>query len=499
MKKRSFPAVPLALALLWGCCCPPATPAAGPEIAEIRVIDAETKRGIPLVELVTVNDQRFVTDNAGRIAFLEPGLLNREIFFTVHGHGYQAPADAFGIVGVRVTPRAGQTVEVPLKRTIIAHRLARLTGEGLWRDTLLLGEPLPLAESKNPGRVAGQDSVQAAIYRDKVYWFWGDTNQMRYPLGLFRVAGATTPVPAGDISHGLAYDYFCDRDGFARAMMPLPERPEGVVWIFGVCTVPDGKNGEKLIGHYSRRKGLVDEIEHGIAVYDDEKNQFVIARQLPLEEKWRFPIGHPVIHEEAGRRWLMFGDAFPNIRVPATLEAILDPKQYEAFSHRPADGAGWAWRKDAPPTDSKLEAGLLKSRQMPANDARFSPLDANGKDRITLHTGSARWNEHRKKWVFVGNRFGGPTSPLGEVWYAEADHPAGPYLRTVRVAIHDRQTFYNVAHFPFLDRDGGRTIHFEGTYSNEFSGNPEKTARHNYNQILYRLDLEDEGLKVLRK
>ena len=101
--------------------------------------------------------------------------------------------------------------------------------------------------------------------------------------------------------------------------------------------------------------------------------------------------------------------------------------------------------------------------------------------------------------MFVGNRFGGPTSPLGEVWYAEADHPAGPYLRTVRVAIHDRQTFYNVAHFPFLDRDGGRTIHFEGTYSNEFSGNPEKTARHNYNQILYRLDLEDEGLKVLRK
>jgi hypothetical protein len=37
--------------------------------------------------------------------------------------------------------------------------------------------------------------------------------------------------------------------------------------------------------------------------------------------------------------------------------------------------------------------------------------------------------------------------------------------------------------------DGGRTIHFEGTYTNDFSGNPYKTPRYNYNQVLYRLDL----------
>jgi hypothetical protein len=29
-----------------------------------------------------------------------------------------------------------------------------------------------------------------------VYWFWGDTSRMNYPLGLFRMAGATTPAPA---------------------------------------------------------------------------------------------------------------------------------------------------------------------------------------------------------------------------------------------------------------------------------------------------------------
>ena len=53
--------------------------------------------------------------------------------------------------------------------------------------------------------------------------------------------------------------------------MPLPQRPEGVVWIDAVAVVPDEHGNERLLGHYSRRKGLADELEHGIAVFDDEK------------------------------------------------------------------------------------------------------------------------------------------------------------------------------------------------------------------------------------
>ena len=52
-----------------------------------------------------------------------------------------------------------------------------------------------------------------------------------------------------------------------------------------------------------------------------------------------------------------------------------------------------------------------------------------------------------------------------------------------------------VCHHAFLDRDGGRVIHFEGTYTNDFKGNPWKTPRYNYNQVLYRLDL---GNKILQ-
>ncbi len=39
----------------------------------IRVVDAETGRGVPLVELETVNHLRFYTDSNGTVAFREPG------------------------------------------------------------------------------------------------------------------------------------------------------------------------------------------------------------------------------------------------------------------------------------------------------------------------------------------------------------------------------------------------------------------------------------------
>ena len=68
----------------------------------------------------------------------------------------------------------------------------------------------------------------------------------------------------------------------------------------------------------------------------------------------------------------------------------------------------------------------------------------------------------------------------------------------VKVATHDRQTFYNVCHHAFLDRAGGRLVHFEGTYTNDFSGNPDRTPRYNYNQVLYRLDLGDPALRAAR-
>jgi hypothetical protein len=487
--------------------------------AEIRVVDATTHRGVPLVELETVNGLRFITDNAGRVAFHEPELMGREVFFTVRSHGYEAPKDGFGISGVRITPRTDHPGEIKITRRIVAERLCRLTGEGRYRDSLLLGHRPPLDESPHPGRVAGQDSIQAAVYHDKVYWFWGDTQRMEYPLGLYRMAGATTAIPDpinpnSDPALGIAYDYFTDpKTGFARAMMPLLERPEGVVWVSAVFVVPDDSGTDRLVGHYSRRKGLKGEYEQGIAVFNDDRAIFEPVKQLPLTETWRRPNGHPILYRDGGRQWLLFGSPNPNVRVPATLKDVLDPTRYQAFTcARPTrdgkpddpdlgtDGKPvWRWQKEQPPTDSKTEHQWVKYGKLKAEHARFCPADVSAPaDRVVLHSGSVRWNEYRKRWVLLAGQIGGKSSLLGEVWYAEADSPTGPFPFAVKVLTHDRQTFYNVCHHSFLDRDGGRTIHFEGTYTNDFSGNPDKTARYNYNQILYRLDLDAVALRAVR-
>ncbi|MGE5190978.1 MAG: hypothetical protein ACM3U2_00660 [Deltaproteobacteria bacterium] len=486
--------------------------------AEIRVVDAATGRGVPLVELETVNSLRFVTDNAGRVAFQEPGLMNQETFFFVRSHGYEAPKDGFGFAGARVTPRAGESAEIKLSRRIVAERLCRLTGEGLYRDSILLGYDPPLPASAHPGKVAGQDSIQATVYRGKVYCFWGDTLQMKYPLGLFRMAGATTGLadpndPGSDPANGIVYDYFTDRStGFARAMMPLAERPEGVVWVGAVFVVPDEDGSERLVGHYSRRKGLADELEQGIAIFNDKQAVFEPVRQLPLDEKWRRPGGHPIVWEEAGTKWLLFGSPNPNVRAPARLPDVLDTGKYEAFTCLKAGSAGapepnlgadgkpvWRWQRELPPVDSKTEARWIQDGRLKPEYARFCPSGASSPaSRVALHSGSVRWNEYRKRWVLVAGQMNGTASVLGEVWYAEATSPTGPFSKAVKILTHDRQTFYNVCHHSFLDRDGGRTIHFEGTYTHDFSGNPEKTPRYNYNQVLYRLNLESPALEPAR-
>ena len=413
------------------------------------------------------------------------------------------PADGFGSRGVRVTPDPDRPATIEVNREIVAERLGRLTGAGRWRDSALLGYDVPPASN---GRVVGQDGTQATPYRGRIHWFWGDTSRVAHPLGLFRTAAATTPPPdpGGDVLSELRFDYFTGEDGFVRAAIPLPGRPAGVVWIDGVCTAPDADGVDRLVCHYSRRKGLAEQLDHGVAVWDDAAAVFRSATTLPNDETWRHPSTHPTRYAENGTDWLLFGAPAPNVRVPATLAAVLDPARYEAFT--PADAGGdlpdgppeWRWQNELPPAGSRDERRWLDAGRLAPNDARFLPADAaTPADRVTLHSGSVHWNAYRGRWVLVAGQIGG-TSELGEVWYAEADAPTGPFRVAVKVASHDRQSFYNVVRHPFLDADGGRAIQFEGTFTRDFSGNPEAVPRYEYNQLLYRLDLDDPRLAPAR-
>src|SRR4029453_8604988 len=95
---------------------------------EIQIQDAGTGRGVPLVELVTVNKMRYVTDSAGGVGFFEPGLMGKALFFDINAQGYQVGKDGFGIAGARLKVEEGGSTVVKLRRLNIAERLYRCTG-----------------------------------------------------------------------------------------------------------------------------------------------------------------------------------------------------------------------------------------------------------------------------------------------------------------------------------------------------------------------------------
>lgn len=460
----------------------------------IHVIDDQTGRSVPLTEFRTVNDIRCITDNAGWIAFHEPGLMNREVWFYLSlAPGYEMKKDGFGYTGIRVTPVGGGSTTVKITRSNIAERIARTTGQGMYRDSELLGLPHPLPNMNNGG-VMGQDSVQAAPYRGKIFWMWGDTNVPQYPLGNFRMTGANTPLDVKPES-GIAFDYFTDpaAPSHLRGMMTDPQ--PGAVWLFGVLSVQDRDAQEVLIAHYGRYKGLAPPEEHGICRYNDERGVFEKTVPLSKEEKWRYPEGNTVRVKNSEGDYFYFAHPYCNTRVRATLEDVLKPASYEALRFNESSKE-WQWQRAEPPTELGEETKLLLTRKMSPEQSRYRLKDAASGKLVKLHGASVNWNDYRKRFVLIGLQSGDATdpSPLGEVWYAEADEVSGPWHQAVKVASHPRYSFYNPVHHAFLDAEGGKVIYFQGTYSLEFSGNPLAPARYDYNQLMYRLDLSDKRL-----
>lgn len=443
---------------------------------EIQILDADSGRGIPMVELETVHRLRWISDSAGRVAFNEPGLLNQEVFFSIRSPGYEVPKDGFGYAGARWKTVPGTTSTLRLKRRNIAERLYRITGAGIYRDSVLLEKPTPLTNPVLNAGVLGQDSVQAAVFKKQVFWFWGDTNLANHPLGHFGTAGATSALPAHgglDPERGVDLEYFVNAQGHSRPVAPLAGKSSDPIWLDGVCVVPDSKGEEQLFAHYSRMKSLSERVAHGLAVFDAAEGLFKAAETLEAKETWRHPAGQAERHGDH----VYFGNPFPIVRVPATAESVSEPKAYEIWSEG-------EWRREG-----DLRA-TLKS------DA-FRPLDIATRQRIRLHGGSVRWNSFRQRWVLIAVQDGG-TSPLGEVWYSEADAITGPWPAAAKILTHENYSFYNPCHHPFFDGASGRVIYFDGTYSHTFSGNRHPTPGYDYNQIMYRLDLEDPRLAAVR-
>lgn len=430
------------------------------EPCRIEIVDKENGWPVPLVELRTTHEARFVSDNAGLIALEDTELLGREVFFHVKGHGYGVKKDGFGYEGVRVTPAAGGKLKIEVERTNIAKRLGRLTGAGLFAEAAKLGQPLPLPETG----VFGCDSVLMARHGSKLFWLWGDTTMPGYPLGVFDSTAALTdlqPIKKFEPPLAMPYEHFRDDKNKPRGVAKMPG--DGPTWLGGMASVPDKDGKPQLVALYSKIKGHLDEYEVGLCRWDQEAKSFKQVKAVWKAgdgKKPLLPRGHPFTWADpAGKKWLMFGDPFPTVRCPATYEAWSDPATWE-----------------------KVEE--------PA-----APRSAVDGSEVKPHRGSVVWNPFRKRWITIFTQTFGKPSAYGEIWYAEAESPTGPWGKAVKVLTHENYTFYNPKIHAELTPENASFIVFEGTYTAEFADKPQPTPKYNYNQILYRLDLDDPKLK----
>lgn len=478
----------------------------------IKVVDDETGRGIPLVELTTTNKIKLYTDSAGYVAFNEPGLMNQSVFFSLFSHGYQVEPDFFGNRGQAVDVVPGGSVTLTMERVNIAERLYRMTGQGIYRDSVMLGLGTPIEEPVLNGKVMGSDSVQTIKYKNKLYWFWGDTDRPAYPLGNFRVTGATSELPGSgglDPDVGVNLSYFTKEDGFVKSLVPPLPDGAGIAWIFGLMTAKDATGKERLLAGYSTHNP--DLTAFGILAFNDEQQEFEQLVQFPSKDDWRHPGGQATYYEENGQGYWVFTEhKMPNLRVPNSLAAITDYTQYEAFTcltpgtvyngagtsiERDATGKPvWGWKLNTPPLKQSEEKELLRLGVLaPSDPVYFQLKDVDTGNEVELAMSTVEWNDYRQKYVMIGQQVGGTSSGLGEIWFAEAAKPQGPWTTAKKIVTHANYTFYNPAHDEFFDKDGGRILYFEGTYTNTFTS-AEPTPRYNYNQILYKLNLDDPKL-----
>lgn len=483
----------------------------------IEVVDSATGRGVPLVQLQATDQTRYITDSQGIIAFDEPGLMGEAVWFTVSSHGYEFPEESFGLRGVTLTPHPGVSIRLEIHRLNIAERMYRVTGRGIYRDSLKAGREAPLAQPLLNGRVMGQDSCQTALYRGRIYWFWGDTNRPGHFLGNFAMAGATSRLPSdGGLppAVGVELDYFVDPEsGFAKPMAPIDRGDAAPVWLDAVLTVEDPEGRERMLAHYQRVKGL-QPVEQGMMLYDDDSDQFEVISRIPLDVQVA-PGGHPFSAEVDGQRYFYFPVPYPAVRVKADWRSVRDISAYEAFTCL-RDGAAfdpqdpaidrdeqghpkWRWRKGTAVLEPGQLRDLIDRGVIARTRCPFRLQDVDSGAPVLLHRSSVEWNAFRNRWVMIGVELQG-ASMVGEVWYAEADAPEGPWVHAKKVATHamksNNQDFYNPKQHAYFAEEDGKRIYFEGTYTHTFSGNPCPTPLYDYNQLMYRLDLSDDRLRM---
>ena len=363
----------------------------------IEVVDDATGRGVPLVELRTVNEIRLVTDSNGVAALSRAGadgrpagLLPRvEPRLRVPQGRLRLPRQ--GAAG----PRRASRRRLKIRRINIAERLYRVTGGGIYRDSVLVGRAVPIRAPVLNAQVFGSDSVVNAVYRGKIYWFWGDTNRPGYPLGNFHVPGATSRLPADgglDPGRGVDLDYFVG----ARRLRPADRpdararaRPGSAAWSSSTTRLATRAIASGCSPATAKIRPPMETYERGLVEFNPETNTFEKAATYPLDAP-NYPTGQAFLHTVGGVEYVYFATAYPLIRVRAEPEALKHPERFEAFTclapgqppdrprvDRGDDGSPrWAWTRDAAAITPAVQAKLIKDGTLKPEEALLHLRDA---------------------------------------------------------------------------------------------------------------------------
>jgi len=496
-------------------------PEASPAAFRVTVVDADTGRGIPAVELRTTDDRTFYTDSAGVIALQDSDLLGRRVFFGVRSFGYTYERQPFGWPGTVLDAASGGAAVLEMRRRNVAERLYRVTGSGIYRHSERLGDDVPVPTRDRTVVPTGMDSAHATVYRGALFWVWGDTNVLSAPLGNFRTTAARSKLPGRgglDPRRGVEFEYFLE----GNRLRPMVADDHRLIWLTALRAARDAAGREHLFATYQKIEPPLSTLESGLAEFDDQAGVFRIVSPHP-EDAPIVPKGVVFRHVEEGRPYLHYD---MHVRSPDTAEGVRDASSYEAYTplrpgrrldrigadllERDSDGRlVWGWKAATAPVPPREWDALVREGIADPREAPYRLIDVETGETVRPHAGSIHWNEQRRRWVMIRSRTHGNDSHLGEVYYFEADTPLGPWAYGRKIVTHSMPapprssasgerwtyTFYNPIHHPELDRAGGREILFEGTMSVRFAGNPApRIPGYNYNQMMYRLDLEDPRL-----
>jgi hypothetical protein len=466
----------------------------------VRAIDRLTRRGIPLVLMKTL-EETFVSDSQGFVADCRPDHADKLVAFAVSSDGYSL---ASGSASLQVTP--GQVAVLELDRQNVAERLYRVTGEGIYRDSLLLGLTTPLAHPVIDGLVMGQGLTGEQLFKGQLFWVWSGTFGPAHPIETRRVSAAVSILPgqagAVDPQVGVDPQYFAGADGLAKAIIENLAPTTTPIELTSLLSVFAVGETERLFATYAKLGADSAVAARGLAEYNATKQLFVpSAVTYGLDDGVR-PDGQPIPFRQAGVDQFYFTAP---VRIAATAKAITTPSTYEAWTAiepsttqnvlRNANGsAAYAWRTGAPLTTmAAITAAGLGNDQLLDDHVTDPATGAH----IASVTSATAWNARRGRFVRILEEMGGASSAGGEIWYQEGDTPMGPWVYARQVLTHTTYSFSNPWIHTNLATKDSRFMLFDGTYSKRFeAGTTPIVPRYDGNQIMYRLDVDDQRLGV---